>query len=78
MKKQNHSNVTMYADFEERVSALLKDGYVIMVNVTMNQGRFVRMKHMANGNRIMLSLIDGVLTQKTNNVIVHRVDYGCC
>lgn len=59
--------------FEERISALLKDHYCKRVDSRLPHLWFVRLKHMSNGNTIVLRGYphEGTIYQRTNNNIVH-------
>ena len=60
--------------FDERVSGLLADGYCKRVDTRLSHFWFVRLKHMANGNEIVLRGYpqDGYIIQTTNNIVTHR------
>lgn len=59
--------------FEERIKSLLEDHYCKRVDTRLTRFWFVRLKHMSNGNEIVLRGFpwDGVITQYTNNVLTH-------
>ena len=60
--------------FNERVSGLLADGYCKRVDTRLSHFWFVRLKHMANGNDIVLRGYpqEGYIIQTTNNIVTHR------
>ena len=60
--------------FNERVSSLLADGYCKRVDTRLPHFWIVRLKHMANGNEIVLRGCpqEGWIIQKTNNIVTHR------
>lgn len=60
--------------FDERVSSLLADGYCKRVDTRLSHFWFVRLKHMANGNDIVLRgyPLEGCIVQTTNNIVTHR------
>lgn len=59
--------------FEERIQALLNDHYCKRVDSRLPNLWFVRLKHMSNGNTIVVKgyPTDGVISQWTNNVHTH-------
>lgn len=59
--------------FQERVDSLLKDGYCKRVDTRLPHLWLVRMKHMANGNEILLKGYpsEGLITQQTNHITTH-------
>lgn len=68
-------NKRLIFDYEERRNSLLADGYRLRHETILNNGVICRLHHMANGNDIILSAQDDTLTQKTNQVITHRLTY---
>jgi hypothetical protein len=60
--------------FNERVSSLLADGYCKRLDTRLQHFWIVRLKHMANGNEIVLRGYpqDGIMVQTTNNIVTHR------
>lgn len=59
--------------FQERVDSLLKDGYCKRVDTRLPHLWLVRLKHMSNGNEIILKgyPTDGVISQQTNHTTTH-------
>lgn len=60
--------------FDERVSSLLADHYCKRLDTRLPHFWIVRLKHMSNGNEIVLRGYpqDGLLVQSTNNIVTHR------
>lgn len=60
--------------FNERVSSLLADKYCKRLDTRLPHFWIVRLKHMANGNEIVLRGYpqDGIMVQTTNNIVTHR------
>lgn len=60
--------------FDERVNALCADHYCKRIDTRLPNLWFVRLKHMSNGNDIVLRgyPADGVLIQTTNGAQTHR------
>lgn len=60
--------------FDERIEALLQDGYCKRFDTRLPSVWFVRLKHMSNGNEIVLRgyPMDGRLIQSTNNIVTHQ------
>lgn len=56
----------------QRVQDLLADGYHIVINYKDNSLCLVKLRH-HNGNRITLAfhILDGTITQRTNNIQVY-------
>lgn len=56
----------------QRVQDLLKDGYHIVINFKDNSLCLIKLRH-HNGNRITLKfhILDGTITQHTNNIQVY-------
>lgn len=56
----------------QRVQDLLADGYHIVINYEDNCLRMIKLRH-HNGNRITLlfHILDGTITQRTNNIQVY-------
>ena len=59
--------------FQERVDSLLKDGYCKRVDTRLPHLWLVRLKHMSNGNEILLKGFpsDGIISQQTNHTTTH-------
>lgn len=60
--------------FDERVSSLLADHYCKRLDTRLPHFWIVRLKHMSNGNEIVLRGYpnDGIILQFTNNIVTHR------
>lgn len=60
--------------FDERVSSLLADGYCKRLDTRLPHFWIVRLKHMANGNEIVLRGYpnEGWIIQSTNNIVTHK------
>lgn len=60
--------------FDERVKTLVADHYCKRLDTRLPNLWFVRLKHMSNGNEIILRgyPADGVLIQSTNGAQTHR------
>ena len=60
--------------FEERLRSFLADHYCKRVDSRMPNLWFVRLKHMSNGNTIILRgyPLDGTITQLTNGIVTHQ------
>lgn len=60
--------------FNERVSSLLADNYCKRLDTRLPHFWIVRLKHMANGNEIVLRGYpnEGCIIQSTNNIITHE------
>lgn len=60
--------------FDERVSSLLADNYCKRLDTRLPHFWIVRLKHMANGNEIVLRGYpnEGMIIQSTNNIITHE------
>lgn len=60
--------------FNERVSSLLADHYCKRVDTRLPHFWIVRLKHMANGNDIVIRgyPLDSKIIQTTNNVVTHK------
>ena len=60
--------------FNERVSSLLADNYCKRLDTRLPHFWIVRLKHMANGNEIVLRGYpnDGWIIQSTNNIVTHK------
>ena len=60
--------------FNERLSSLLADHYFKRIDTRLPHFWIVRLKHMSNGNEIVLRGYpqDGLLVQSTNNIVTHR------
>lgn len=59
--------------FEERIKSLLEDHYCKRVDTRLPHFWIVRLKHMSNGNEIVLRGLpmDGLIIQMTNHVVTH-------
>lgn len=68
-------NARMIADYEERRNSLLNDGYRLRHETILADGVMCRLHHMCNGNDIIITARDSLLTQKTNNVVTHEQTY---
>ena len=64
--------------FGERVHSLTEDGYQVRVSTDTPTLLFCRLKHMANGNEIILKGYPATLsiTQRTNNILKFIGIYG--
>lgn len=64
--------------FGERVHSLTEDGYQVRVSTDTPTLLFCRLKHMANGNEIILKGYPATLsiTQRTNNILKFIGVYG--
>ena len=64
--------------FGERVKSLTEDGYQVRVSTDTPTLLFCRLKHMANGNEIILKGYPATLsiTQRTNNILKFIGIYG--
>lgn len=60
--------------FNERVSSLLADNYCKQLDTRLPHFWIVRLKHMANGNEIVLRGYpnEGWIIQSTNNIVTHK------
>ena len=60
--------------FEERLRSFLDDHYCKRVESRLPNLWFVRLKHMSNGNNIVLRgyPLDGTITQQTNGIVTHQ------
>lgn len=60
--------------FNERVSSLLADKYCKRLECRLPHFWIVRLKHMANGNEVVLRgyPLEGLIVQTTNNIVTHR------
>ena len=60
--------------FNERLSSLLADKYCKRLDTRLPHFWIVRLKHMTNGNEIVLRGYpqDGLIVQTTNNIVTHR------
>lgn len=69
--------VQMIADYEERLRSLRSDGYCLRFDSRLSDFYCASLKHMANGNRITLSLnfSSRTLRQLTNRVLTHQQVY---
>lgn len=59
--------------FNERVESLIKDRYCKRIDTRLPNLWFVRLKHMSNGNTIVLKAYpqDSVIHQFTNGICKH-------
>lgn len=64
--------------FGERVHSLTEDGYQVRVSTDTPTLLFCRLKHMSNGNEIILKGYPATLsiTQRTNNILKFIGVYG--
>lgn len=60
--------------FDERVSSLLADNYCKRLDTRLPHFWIVRLKHMTNGNEIVLRGYpnEGIIIQSTNNIVTHK------
>jgi hypothetical protein len=60
--------------FNERVSSLLADKYCKRLDTRLSHFWIVRLKHMANGNEVVLRgyPMEGLIVQTTNNIVTHK------
>ena len=60
--------------FNERVSSLLADKYCKRLDTRLAHFWIVRLKHMANGNEVVLRgyPMEGLIVQTTNNIVTHK------
>lgn len=67
----------MLADYEERLRSLRSDGFRLRFDTRRPDFCFASLKHMANGNRITLSLNfnSRTLRQLTNRILTHQQVY---
>lgn len=67
-----HSNKFQQV-FEERIKSLLEDNYCIRVDTRLPHVWLVRLKHMSNGNEILLRgyPLSKEFFQYTNHVFTH-------
>lgn len=74
MRPTSHSKDVFTTTFQERLTSLLEDGYVVRVKCEDKRLMFVRLKHMGNGNTIILKGYphERLITQYTNNVKVYE------
>lgn len=59
--------------FNERIESLIKDRYCKRIDTRLPNLWFVRLKHMSNGNTIILKAYpqDSVIHQYTNGICKH-------
>lgn len=59
--------------FNERIESLIKDRYCKRIDTRLPNLWFVRLKHMSNGNTIVLKAYpqDSVIHQYTNGICKH-------
>lgn len=71
------SNQRLAADYEERLSSLLADGYCKRFDHRGDYLWFAKLKHMANGNAVELKANFGLhtLSQHTNHILKHLQVY---
>lgn len=64
--------------FHERLAALMEDGYCVRVNSRNDDLWFCRLKHMANGNSIVLKgyPLSGVIEQFTNSILNYKETFA--
>lgn len=74
MKMQKSSNTTFSKVFHERLSSLMEDGYCVRVKCHDKRIWFVRLKHMANGNTIILKgyPAKSTIEQYTNSICTYK------
>ena len=67
----------MIADYEERLRSLRSDGYCLRFDSRLSNFYCASLKHMANVNRITLSLNfnSRTLRQLTNRILTHQQVY---
>lgn len=60
-------------DYLERLRSHVQDGYVVRHETKLNTFYMVRLKHMSNGNEIVLKadFEHHSLSQKTNHILTH-------
>ena len=60
--------------FEERIRSFLDDHYCKRFDCRLTNLWYVRLKHMSNGNTIVLLgyPFDGTITQLTNGIVTHQ------
>lgn len=72
------SNNPITHDYEERIRALVADGYCLRYDYRSPTLAMARLKHMANGNHVILKADYNCrkLTQHTNNVLRYSHNYA--
>lgn len=75
MENRKPSKSRILADYGERKTALLADGYAVRHETMLSNGVFCRLHHMANGNDITLCVHDSTLVQKTNHIVTFCHNY---
>lgn len=75
---QNHFKDVFAITFRERLSSFLESRYMIRVQSQNDSLWFVRLKHMANGNEIVLKGYPKTrrVEQYTNHVLVYQEDFA--
>lgn len=73
----SHSKALSH-DYQERLRSLVVDNYCIRFDHRDPRLWFARLKHMSNGNMVLLKadFTQMQLTQITNNVIKHQQNYA--
>ena len=73
-QKMVHQHSKFSRVFDERIRSLVDDHYCKRVDSRLPNVWLVRLKHMANGNQIVLKgyPLDGVIIQCTNGIENHR------
>lgn len=68
---------TIIHDYLERLHGHLDDGYVVRHHYTGSDFYQVRLRHMANGNEIIIKadFREYYVEQKTNHLVTFRKDY---
>lgn len=68
-----HNNEQFTKVFNERIASLVKDRYCKRIDTRLPNLWFVRLKHMSNGNTIVLKAYpqDSVIHQYTNGICKH-------
>lgn len=68
-----HNNELFTKVFNERIASLIKDRYCKRIDTRLPNLWFVRLKHMSNGNSIVLKAYpqDSVIYQYTNGICKH-------
>lgn len=69
-----HQHSTKFQQvFDERIKSLIEDHYCKRVDTRLPHFWIVRLKHMSNGNEIVLRgfPMDGIIIQMTNHVVTH-------
>lgn len=74
---QNHFKDVFSITFQERLFSLLECRYMVRVRTQTNNLWYVRLKHMANGNEVVLKGYPKTrhLEQYTNHILVYQEDF---